>query len=869
MGRLGDYFRRLFRREPVHSEAEAGRQRIAFKARSHSFRLLLNANRYALATMAEIEETLRGTRPFGMTYARSRCTRIATQVWQIVHYLDDLAPGRYSILRERFRTIEGRIDEFLGPRLGEASGRLVLPLREVTVASADEVGGKMAHLGDLRNRVGLDVPDGFVVTVHGFRRFMEHDDLQGEIDRRLQVAGGEGPEQLYRISNEIEQLIAHASTPDDLERAILAQYRLLEESCGKDVEVAVRSSALGEDVAGASVAGQYHSELNVREAALIDAYKSVVASMYSLPAMSYRMQRGLRHEDLSMGVGVLLMIDAVAAGVLYSRNPVNSRDDSIIINSAWGLPKPVVEGRIACDLFVVARGVPPEILRREVPEKPTKFSCFPGEGICKMETTEDERAHAASLTDEQVLELARLAVRLEAEYGTPRDVEWAVDRRGTIKLLQSRELLMHDAPPSSGTLLDDASMPGIALVVGGVTASRGAGSGPVFVVEKEADAMRFPEGAVLVTVEPLPRWASLLNRAAAVVAEYGSVAGHLANVSREFRVPALFGVRGSVAALEPGRTVTVDADGRAVYDGRIEALLARETPRGNPLEGTPVYEALKNVSRHIVPLNLLDPYAPEFRPEGCHTLHDIIRFCHEKSVQEMFQFGKDHHFPERSSKQLYCDVPMQWWLLNLDDGFKEEVGGRYVKLENIACVPMLALWEGITAIPWEGPPPIDGKGFMAVMFEATTNRELATGVRSRYADRNYFMLSRDYCSLSSRLGAHFSIIEALVSERTSENYVSFQFKGGAADFDRRFKRVLFVKEILEDNGFRVELNEDNLIARLEGRETEYMKSRLRILGYLTIHTRQLDMVMSRPDLVNHYREKLRSDIAQILAGERP
>jgi pyruvate,water dikinase len=866
MKKIRNFFKNLFSFDTQPEDPENIEElRVAFKERYHNFKLLLSANNRSLEVMAEMEQALQGDRPYGMSFIRSSATSISVNVFRMIQSLHHLAPDKYEELDARFAAIEKTVDAILKQTRTLPAGRLILPLNALDKDMTEVAGSKMANLGEVKNRIHLKVPAGFVITSSAFKRFMDYNSLQVEIDRKLQSIDSDDIENLYSFSAEIQQMVIRSRIPDDLEAAIRGAWEDLEAESGGKITVALRSSALGEDAEGSSFAGQYRSELNVSFEHVFQAYKEVIASKYSLQAITYRMNKGFRDEDILMCVGCLVMVDAVSGGVTYSRSPVSNRDDRVFINAVWGLPKSVVDGSVACDLFVASRQPHLSIARKEISHKARKFVCYPQEGVCRMDLT-DEESTRPCLTDEQAQQLAQIAIRIENHYGMPQDIEWAIAGSGAIHILQCRPLKQIQTGETEDTAIDP-ELKKRCIAGGGITASPGAGSGPVYLGDRGVDVLAFPEGAVLVARQALPRWASLLTRASAVITEQGGFAGHLANVAREFGVPALFGIPDAATILKQGQVITVDASHRAVYDGSVQVLLSDTgVSKTHLMEGSPVHEILKKVCQHIIPLHLLDPDSREFCPARCSTFHDITRFIHEKSVIEMFDFGKDHNFSERSSKQLHYRVPMQWWVLNLDDGFKEEVPGKYVTLDNIKSIPMKAFWKGFVSIPWDGPPAMDRKGMLSVMYQSTTNPALTPSMRSAYAERNYFMISRHYCSLSSRLGYHFSTIEALISERPRENYISFQFKGGAADTNRKLRRVHFIKDILEELGFRVEIKEDHLASRLENHDMAHMEKQMEVLGYLTLHTRQLDMIMANSGSVKYYGNKLREDIGTLMQG---
>jgi pyruvate,water dikinase len=837
--------------------ADPDEARALFQNRYHALRLLLAANTSALETMAEMERALLDQRAIGMTFVRSHCTAVGVNVFKIVRNLDTLAPEKYGTLFERLQEIQARIEHEIAAPSVVAEAPLVLPMEAIDRRQAEVTGAKMATLGEIANVVGLEVPEGFVITSAAYERLIAANDLEPEINRLLQAHQPARLDELFALSSELQQLILSARVPADVAEAIDRAAGVIA-GPASDVTFALRSSALGEDSAEASFAGQYETLLNVRRTHLVSSYLEVVASKYTPQAMQYRTLHGLRDDQVAMSVGCLEMVAARSGGVAYSGNPADAGNRSIHINTTWGLPKAIVDGRFASDLLVVDRTDPPVVTTREIGDKTTRFVLHAREGVRRADVAEELRRRP-SIGDDEAIAIAELAIRLEKHFKCPVDVEWAITDAGEVVVLQCRPLLQ-STPATTRTLPLDAPAP---LIRGGVNASPGAAAGPVRRVRRDADALSFAEGSVLVLQQPLPRWAALLDRSVAVVAEEGGVAGHLATVARELGVPAILGA-GPLEGLADGVEVTVDATGKAVYPGRIEGLLEGRSEPPFSVADNPVRQTLRRALAHITPLNLLDPDGLDFKPANCRTLHDITRFCHEQAVREIFAFGSETRFPEYASKQLHHNVPMQWWVLDLGEGLAATVEGKYVHLEDIGCRPMLALWDGMVAVPWDGPPAISGRGLASVLFQATTNPALSSPFKKPYANRNYFIISKHFMNLQSRFGFHFTNVEALAGERPEENYLSFSFKGGAADSERKAGRARFIGSLLEDLGFAVAVTEDVVTARRTNLGRVEVEQAVRVVGYLLMHTRQLDMVMNDPSAVEHYRAKMRADIDTVL-----
>jgi pyruvate,water dikinase len=447
----------------------------------------------------------------------------------------------------------------------------------------ERVGGKNASLGEMisnLNELGVTVPGGFATTATAYRDFLAADGLDARINSLLDDLDVDDIEALTSVGRQIRGWILDTPLPERLMKDIRNAWE--EMSGGDDIAVAVRSSATAEDLPDASFAGQQETFLNVRGVDhLNDALHQVFASLFNDRAIAYRVHQGFDHRQVALSVGVQTMVrsEIGASGVIFTLDTESGFRDAVFITSSYGLGETVVQGAVNPDEFYVYKpalndGKYP-ILRKILGGKAIKmvYSDDPRPGKT-VETVDVDEAdsHRFSLSEEEIIELARMAVTIENHYQRPMDIEWGKDGSdGKIYILQARPETVQSR---SGRTIQRFTLKGRSDVISkGRSIGQKIGSGTARVIRDVSEMNRVQNGDVLVSDMTDPDWEPVMKRAAAIVTNRGGRTCHAAIIARELGIPAVVGCGDATDAIKDGTDVTVscaEGDEGLVYAGRLE-----------------------------------------------------------------------------------------------------------------------------------------------------------------------------------------------------------------------------------------------------------------------------------------------------------
>jgi pyruvate,water dikinase len=463
-------------------------------------------------------------------------------------------------------------------------GTYVLKLGEIGMADLPRVGGKNASLGEMLRhltQLGVRVPEGFATTTEAFRAFVERSDLERFVSERLAGLDVDDVQALNRAGREIRTAILEAELPDAVCREVAEAYRGLEHA-GREGSFAVRSSATAEDMPDASFAGQQESYLNVRgEADVLRTVKRVFASLFNDRAISYRVHKGFRHEDVSISAGVQRMVrsDLAASGVAFTLDTESGFRNVVFVTGSYGLGESVVQGAVNPDEFYLYKpnleAGRPAVLFRTLGQKAAKIvyseDASPVSGVKSVPVPEADR-RAFVLEDAELEELGRQALLIEKHYGRPMDIEWAKDgidsliyvvqaRPETVKS-RDRRVLERYRLKARGRVLAEGRAVGQKIA-----------SGRARLIEDVEDMNDLEEGDILVTDMTDPDWEPVMKRAAAIVTNRGGRTCHAAIIARELGLPAVVGCHDATRDLPDGEEITVscaEGDAGFVYEGLLD-----------------------------------------------------------------------------------------------------------------------------------------------------------------------------------------------------------------------------------------------------------------------------------------------------------
>ena len=816
------------------------------KEKYSAFKSLLTHDKHAHELLAELEDVYYNRKKKDFSAIVQLCTALSRQVSGIVHDLSTVCPARYPDLLFFYKKIDAYIRIMTTPDDVAVTPPYVLRLEETGAEDLHLVGGKALNLGIVKNTLQLPVPDGFSITTNAYYRFIEHNSLRQKIDERLSKIDINDTRSLDILSQEIESLIMAATVPAEIEAAMNELHRSIAAGGNGVSRVAMRSSAVGED-SRASFAGQYTTVLNVKNEALCETYKKIIAGKYSPEAIYYRISYGLSDVDTPMAVLALNMVDAVTSGVLYTVDIEEPEADNMKIHAVWGLGELLVSGQAPADILTVAKKTSPRVLSKRSVSKPLQM-VYNGSDRTESIPLGKNQREAFSLDESSAIQLSKWGMALEKYFQQPQDIEWSIDSLGNSYILQSR-------PLNTGTFGEDnlscdfEDIQHDVLFKGGERAASGIAAGVTFNIEQGSSLETVPDKTVLVARNASPQYVKVINRLSAVVTDAGSPAGHFASVAREFGVPTIVNTGDASTRLHQNQTVTVHADGRTVYAGTVTQMLESPCAKTDLLIDSPFMRKLHYIMKFVSPLELVDPDDKSFIPQRCRSLHDIIRFAHEKTVQEMFHISDNRLRKLNFAKKLATFIPMQFYILDVGGGLKDHSKSqKEIHIDDVRNRAMRALWTGLTH------PDIQWGAFSHFDWEAHDRIVMSGGIASPKSTMfsSHAVISDDYMNLNFRFGYHFVIVDALYSANTSENNILFRFSGGGADLSQRMLRADFLNKILIRLGFEVTVKSDLVNGQFKGADLDTSLQRLDMIGRLLGATRLMDMYLKNASMIEGF-----------------
>ena len=824
------WWQRLIGRKPTKRRDTAEISLWRLQSLFNNFRRILALNNAILEDMAKMEQALGGEYIFDRAFLENQVRQLSSRVHHVTYNLNALTGNGNIALYDRYQDIRTILDDILAGHIQGLASAPVLPLTAVGWELEPLVGINLVCLAELRHHPGSRIAEGFIITAEGVQALINPDATStreaGDAVTAEEVQAGLSEQVAELLGSDTSMRFAVVVTCIEGEEELvkeIARFVLVPQKDGSWLEIIEESSS----------ASQHKEGLPPQEKPLLtrarDDAQPPASHVHCLEKIIHSVCARLQgDEDGPIGNLAFFVRRApepVVSGIIHSRGIASGSPEGLGITARWHGPEGIT------DTFLLRRTYPFDLLQSTVLSHPSGHLATGAKpaGGC---------LHEAALVDGKFLKhLAETAMTLERMMGSPVAVDWeyrAVDDcciTGVTPLPVVVEEISEEA-------LTEEQSGAVILSSRGQIVQSGIAAGRVVHVTDEMQAVDFPAGAVAVTHTASPQLTPILQRAAAIISEYGTTTGHLATVARELRLPAIFGLPGALDLFPQGTEVTVDASSTTVYQGILELLLRHGAREMDLSPSDPEYRSLRRLLRFIMPLYLIDPEASNFSPEGCRTFHDIIHFCHEKAVDELI------HFQERRpglgairTRRMQLGVPMDIRVLDIGGGMATNVSAEPLPGE-VRSAPLAVFLEGLLdPKAWSTEMPTLG------LRDIFSSAPLSMGMLAAPVDNlggNLAIISHEYMNLSLRLGYHFSVVDAHLGVDDSRDYVYFRFAGGLADPERRARRARFISNVLAAMEFKVSVKGDLVIGRLKFVDTSALRSALVVLGALTAFSRQRD-----------------------------